>query len=209
MPILEKIKYNSHSVTLFLDDGTDEELPYSSLEKLKLETGKNISPEELEGIREAGERFRCKNSALKYLAIRSHSRGELEIKLKKKNYMYENIETTLDELTGSGYIDDHDYAVSFIINRSSRKVVGERYLRSELFRRGIAMNIIDKAIDDTGIREVDLRRVADEAEKKLRAIKNKTNKKSRLVSFLGSRGFDSGVIQKTVEMIDPDLLSDI
>jgi regulatory protein len=208
MPVLEKIKYNTHSITLHLDDGTDAELPYSSIEKLKLETGSELSFEELDRIREASERYRCRNSALRYLSLRSHSRGELKIKLKKKNYKSEDIEITLEELAEAGYIDDCDYAVRFIQNRSSRKVVGERYLKKELFQRGIAADIIEQALDETGAREVDLKRIVNEAEKKLHSIKNKKNKKSRLVSFLNSRGFDSGIIQKALEKIEPDRFSD-
>ncbi len=208
MPSIEKIKYNGHSATLLLDDGTQPEVPYSSIEELHLETGKDLSPEEVERVRDASERFRCRNSALKSLSLRSHSRSELVIKLKKKNFKSGHIETTLEQLAGSGYIDDHEYALRFIRNRTSRKVVGEIYLRKELFQRGVAANIIEQALDETGSREVDIQRVINEAEKKLISIKNKNNKKSRLVSFLSSRGFNSSVIQKTLEKIHPDNFSE-
>ncbi len=205
MASINKIKYNSHSVTLLLDDGTDAELPYSFLEELKPETGNELSPEELGCLREAAERFRCRNSALKFLSLRSHSRGELKLKLKKKGFSNDDIEFTLEQLAEMGYIDDHDYAVRFIRNRVSRKAVGEGYLRRELFQRGIVADIINDAMDEAGGREVDFPRIIKLAKKKVLSIKNSEKKRSRLISFLKNRGFDSRVIKKTLEELNSDL----
>ncbi len=208
MPSINKIKYNHHSVTLLLDDGTDAELPYSSLEELKLETGSELSPEELGSLREAAERFRCRNSALRFLSLRSHSRGELRTKLIKKKFTNEDIDFTLDRLARSGYIDDHDYAVRFIRNRVSRKAVGEGYLRRELFQRGIAADVIDNAMNEAGGRDIDFPRILNLAKKKVLSIKNREKRRSRLISFLKNRGFDSRVITKTLDELKSDLPPD-
>lgn len=205
MTSINKIKYNNHSVTLLLDDGTDAELPYSSLEEHKFETGSVLSPEELGCLREAAERFRCGNSALRFLSLRSHSRGELKLKLKKKSFNNDDIEFTLEQLAQMGYIDDHDYAVRFIRNRVSRKVVGEGYLRRELFQRGIAADIIDNAMNEAGGREIDFPRILNLAKKKVLSIKNRDKRKTRLISFLKNRGFDSRVITKTLDELKSDL----
>ncbi len=208
MPSINRIKYNHYSVTLLLDDGTGAELPYSSLEELKLETGSELSPEELDCIREAAERFRCRNSALRFLSLRSHSRGELRRKLIKKKFTNKDIEYTLEQLAQMGYIDDHDYAVRFIRNRISRKAVGEGYLRRELFQRGIAADIIDNAMDEAGGREIDFPRILNLAKKKVLSIKNSEKRKTRIISFLKNRGFDSRVITKTLDELKSDLPPD-
>ena len=94
-----------------------------------------------------------RESALKFLARREHSRGELRRKLSERFGFGERdaIESELSRLSESGLQSDSRFAEMFV--RESRTKFAPRRIRSELKRRGVSDAEIDSALSESQKRD--------------------------------------------------------
>ncbi len=91
---------------------------------------------------------RLLSSSFRILAIRSHSIQELKTKLSRKTNDDNSITQVITYLTEKGYLNDTEFAKSFVNSRLSRHL-GPALLKYELGRRGIAPNIINQVLKKT------------------------------------------------------------
>jgi regulatory protein len=101
-----------------------------------------------------GERPRLEQSALRHYALRAlarrqHSTGELRKKLEERAAHKPDVETLLLSLTESLWLDDQRFALEFA---RSRRALHRRYGRfriaQELRQREIAGDLIEEALDE-------------------------------------------------------------
>lgn len=85
-------------------------------------------------------------AAVRLLAMREHSRSELETKLSKKTESKDLLFAVLDELRKENYQSDSRFAESFVRSRANRGM-GPIKIRSELKNRGVDSAIIDEYLD--------------------------------------------------------------
>jgi len=137
--------------------------------------------------------------AVKLLGLRSHSRDELERKLRKKGYDVSCIEAVMEKLTLQGLIDDRVFGAEFIQSRSRRKPAGKLRMRSELRKKGVSDTIITTLVSAMNSRELCMKA----AEKKIRSLhaRSGADKKKRLEQFLHNRGFEWQDIQPVVKSL--------
>lgn len=83
--------------------------------------------------------------SLSLLAIREHSRYELQQKLLQRGYACEEIAPVLDQLVEQKFQSDARFAESYVHSRSSKGYGPER-IRLELQQRGVADWIVGDAI---------------------------------------------------------------
>jgi regulatory protein len=93
--------------------------------------------------RGAGE---ARNQALRLLASREHSRGELERKLLARGYEVAILVGVLDALTETGLLSDERMAEAYVAGRL-RKGFGPLRLRQELRERGLDDDLIGPCLD--------------------------------------------------------------
>lgn len=90
-------------------------------------------------------RERARDSALRLLARREHSRAELQRKLASRGLDGEGIETVLDSLEAQGCLCDERFADSFIRARMSAGY-GQLRIDRDLKSRGVASELIEAAL---------------------------------------------------------------
>ncbi len=131
--------------------------------------------------------------ALKLLGLRSHSREELQRKLRRKGYTPEIIEEVLETLTSRGVQNDLAFSIELISSRSRRKPAGKIKILADLRKRGVSENIIAELLKN--YESGGLCFLA--AEKKIRSLHGTTEieKKKKLELFLRNRGFEWNEIQ--------------
>ena len=87
------------------------------------------------------EIMETKNDALKFamklITLRKRSVFEIKTRLKKKEYESNIIEQVIKELKGYKYIDDEDFAESYINDRMNFRPCGRFLIKNELQERGI------------------------------------------------------------------------
>jgi regulatory protein len=85
--------------------------------------------------------------ALTYLSRRSLACNELEQRLVQKGFAIEEVTQTLERLTEWGYLNDHEYARSFI--RTKQGNYSKKRIGLELKRKGIEEELIQETLEET------------------------------------------------------------
>jgi regulatory protein len=85
--------------------------------------------------------------ALKSLAGRAHSIGELREKLRRRAERVEDIEDVVSRLKQSGYLDDSRYAESFATARLSGEKFGRSRVIRDLRQRRVAPALAERTVE--------------------------------------------------------------
>lgn len=109
-------------------------------------SGDEIDDGNLAAFKEAaGSRFAF-NSAMFSLDLRDHSERELRNKLSRK-FDENSVNTAMAKLLDLGLVNDYRYAENLTRELFERKKYGKNRVKSELYQRGIASEIINEVIE--------------------------------------------------------------
>lgn len=122
---------------------------------LGLFNGKEISDDELEELREKIGVRRAYNYAVSLLARREHSEKELMTKLSLKGYK-DGAKAALSKLKQAGYLDDERFAALYAKELQSLKRYGKKRIEQELYRKGVASDIIRDVLEGMEFSNKDL-----------------------------------------------------
>jgi regulatory protein len=143
------------------------------------------------------ERQKAKDFALNYLSYRSRSCKEVYDRLRRKGYDEEVIKQVVDYLIDLKYLDDRKFACDWSSFLIDRKMAGRKLIRHELYRRGIAEDIIEETIRriyDSEDREKEL--AFQLIRRRIGRYRKKEKEKLRraLANLLLRHGFSTSVI---------------
>src|ERR1700722_3511840 len=88
------------------------------------------------------------NLSYRYLSFRNRSEKEIREYLAKKNALPEVIERIISSLKEKKFLNDEEFARSFVLNRARLKPKGKALLKIELRQKGIAEDLIKKVLDE-------------------------------------------------------------
>ena len=136
--------------------------------------------------------------ALRFLETRPRSEREVRTRLLRDRPAPELLDRVVDRLRELGFVDDAAFARFWIENRERFSPRGSRALKSELFQKGLASQVIaeqlEESVDETaGAREVALRQAPRFAKLDHQTFRQK------LYGYLARRGFDYEAIGPAVE----------
>ena len=112
-----------------------------------LSCGKELTEAELDTLRAASERSRCRQRALRIIGTRAMSVKELTDRLKEKGETPDNAEDAAAWLEQMHLLDDAQYA-AMCVRHYAAKGYGTGRIRSELYRRGIPREAWDDALQE-------------------------------------------------------------
>lgn len=133
--------------------------------------------------------------AVKFLAIRLHTTGELHRKLKERGFKDRDIAPVLRKLEDQKFLDDERFAQIFVDNLKHYKDFGYYGIKAKLLQRQIPSDMIEKALDEFFSLEDELA-VARRFIGKLKKLGRKTWE--QLARSLQSKGFRADVIRKVL-----------
>lgn len=143
--------------------------------------------------------------ALRLLAQRSYTTGDLRRKLKRKRFSVDESESALTRLTESGLLNDAEFALRFARQKLSGSGSSAKRIRQLLQRKGIAGNVAEAAIartvEETGM---DLSEALERVARRRLAISNDLDpevRRRRLFAFLARRGYDLDDIYKVIDRV--------
>ncbi|WP_225969190.1 regulatory protein RecX [Treponema pedis] len=173
---------------------------YFNEEHLQLLTktcGALISGDLLDALLNAVRRYAVETAAMIYLNRAEHSRFQLEIKLKKKDFSAGDIKIALDYLSDKGFLNDGRFAAAWLNTRRISKKEGRKRLASELALRGVNFAVAEKALSDffSENSEEDICRTA----LKRQSVKYKD--KQKLLRSMQRLGFSMNLINLCLEEI--------
>lgn len=177
-------------------------LSLEAIERLGLRPGAEVGSLGPEIEREAAATA-AYDRAVEMLAARDRSRAELRRQLIRKGEPPEAADLALKRLVERGYLDDANYARSYVRSKLAGSGLGRRRLQQELARKGVERSTIDEAVAAV-LREqdADQRAIVQRiAAKKLRSLSmlDKATQKRRLYAFLTRRGYDAEEIRVSIE----------
>lgn len=110
-------------------------------------SGDEIDDGDLAAFKEAAGSRLAFNSAMFSLDLRDHSEREMRNKLSRK-FDENSVNEAVEKLVDLGLLNDRRYAENLTRELFERKKYGKNRVRNELFRRGIASDIINDVIED-------------------------------------------------------------
>lgn len=143
------------------------------------------------------EAERAFNRALRYLSLRARSKKELKDYLKKKKYNESVIEEAIKKLVELKFLDDKNYAGSFMRGRQIYKGRSKYFVKYELKKKGISEDIIEEVSQNA---QDDLKTAKDFVERKRRVYSKLEEKEfeEKMIRLLQSRGFSWDIIKNAL-----------
>ncbi len=145
---------------------------------------------------------KAKNYAFLLLKFRLRSEKELFYRLTRKKFEPAVIKKIIAFLKEKGFLDDNEFARSWIASRAKRPF-GPRRLRQELRLKGVAKDIIETELAKISAvypEEEVVGRAARIRFEKLRGLEP-AKAKRRIYEYLLRRGFSPDVIRDALEQL--------
>ena len=146
--------------------------------------------------REPGPDTRARNSAMRLLARREHSRAELRGKLVGRGFENDSVEELLQGLEDQDLLSDERFAMSLIASRAETGY-GPKRINLELRNRGVSEELAREALAKA---EVDWgQQVTDQAVRKFGSDPAQTFPEwARRARYLERRGFGQDAIRLAI-----------
>ncbi|MCX6168032.1 MAG: regulatory protein RecX [Ignavibacteriales bacterium] len=199
--IITALQRKGNNVVIIFDDSEPVTIDYRTVLDNGLRKNDTIDEKFFEQLISESSFLKIKDTAFRLLGRRHHSTLELRNKLVKKKYQKAIIEKVLTDLTEKKLLDDEQFAVAYLEERSVKKKIGINKLKAELFKKGIDRKIIDKILLNVDS-DLSYEQAFELAKRKCLFLQRKDLDKAKLKSkiflFLNSRGFESELIMKVL-----------
>ena len=188
---------SNEKFSVFVDDEFAFSLAKSDIVFFKLDVGEEISEKKFKYIYDEVIMIKAKNRAAKFLGASKKPEKAVRDKLTESGFDEDVCEKVIDELKKYGYVDDYDYALSYINDRVRLNPRSAYAIRMELRQKGVKDSVISEALEEADI---------DETGGIKRLIEKKTGgdldldekEKKRLIDFLLRRGYSYGKIKEAI-----------
>lgn len=194
-------KRSSERVTVKFDDDSTIILPLEVVIAARLRRGQEIEAGALETLQSEGDRWRCREAALRLVGFRARSRKELHRRLLQRGFPAAAVERCIVDLQSAGLLDDRAFADAFASDRLRSRPVGRTRLVYELRAKGVDEDTARLAAEQAfaaADSELDLARRAARRFRKQRG-EDGLRAKRRLLGMLSRRGFSRETIRTIVE----------
>jgi regulatory protein len=190
---------------ILVDDQVVATLSLDAIERLGLRIGVPYSESLANRVTIEAAALHTFDRALAMLAARPRAARDLERVLVRKGEPAEHVAAAVQRLIALGILDDAQFARQFIRAKIAGAGLSRRRLQSELWRRGVARDVIDAALAEVIAEdEVDENaQIAEVAAKKLRTLRSAdpAAARRRLYAFLARRGYDSAAIRRVMDAL--------
>lgn len=192
---IENQKNNQERKSIFIDGEYRFSLTVEDLYKLGLKSGQFICPEELERFITVSSVSKCKRYVLNLLTKKRYTEKELQMKMQSRGFLDDVAEQVIVFLKEYGYINDLQYAKSYINDSIHLRKKGKRLIRMELLKKGIGEDIISELLEKA---ETD-QELASLVEKKARMLDLNDRKNiKKIFDFCARRGYTYDEIRQAV-----------
>lgn len=186
-----------------IDSRTSVTASVDMISSLALGVGARVDSRLASRLGAAALRLAVLDKALALLAFSARSTRDLMTRLKRVGAREDDISAAIERLSELGLVNDAEYARNLARSRVIGGGVSRRRIKTELYRRGVAGDIADEAIQET-LQDVELDEHGSAmaaAEKRMRALRSldRELQRRRLYAFLARRGYPHDVISKVVQ----------
>jgi regulatory protein len=181
--------------SIYCDDRYSFSVSETMLLEQGLVAGQELTEGDLKKYKQLSLEENSFNRALRYAAIRNHSQWEMEQYLRRKDVSEDQSGLILARLTKLGFIDDNNFARSWVDNRRLLKPLSRRRLEQELRQKHVDSNIIKEVLEDDSTDERTV--LKSLIAKKRQQSSYKDNQK--LMGYLSRQGFSYDDIKSVMD----------
>ncbi|GAB4324126.1 MAG: hypothetical protein Kow0059_19610 [Candidatus Sumerlaeia bacterium] len=148
MPVISDIvprKRSGDRWILHLSSGEEFELDAEIAVRERLAPGMNLSVERLEALRREDEAVRAFRTAMRWIALRRHTRRDIERRLKQKGFSPWAVSEAGERLEARDKLNPQEFAQAFVRDKIKLSLYGPHRLRAALREHGVP----DAVIEDT------------------------------------------------------------
>lgn len=180
--------------SIFIDGKFSFGLGESALMQSGIRVGRELNGAELAILKDTAKTDKAYNQALGLIARRPRSEWEMREYLKRKDYDLEFIDTLIERLYTSKWLNDEDFTRKWVDNRRLLKATSKRRLTQELKAKRVSDEVIEKVLidDETDESEV-LRELIIRKQKQTRY-----QDQQKLIAYLIRQGFNYGDIKSAL-----------
>lgn len=176
------------------------------LSRFHIAEGQELSQESYEKIRTEVILKRAKLRAMHLLNDMWRTEAQLREKLTRNEYPADIVEAAISYVKSFGYINDYEYARSFIESRKERKSRREIYM--QLVGKGVPRELIDEAFEESYERDDSTEAIRRLLEKKHYDPENTTpEEKKKIMVYLVRKGFGYDDIRRTMQIYECEMYS--
>jgi regulatory protein len=176
---------NPGRVSIFMDGKYEFSLSLEELVKYKLKNNDELDKADVKKFKKISADGKLRARALEWLMNRPHSEREFRDYLYRKKAEPEQVENLVKEFTDKSYLDNGKFAAWFT-ELQARRGKSDRAIRAELFKKGIARDIVEEVIPQNAGQELD--RLREVVRKKTQLSRYK-NDPQKLMQYLVGQGF--------------------
>ncbi|MCI0362635.1 MAG: recombination regulator RecX [Phycisphaerales bacterium] len=147
---------------------------------------------------------KARKQAMKMIARRAYSRGQLAEALERKGYEAEIARRVVDELAADRWIDDEAYARGVAVAIGSRKAAGARLMEAKLAGRKIESELAERVAREAAS-ELGTVDAAEELVRRQMKVWTRLKPvaiRRRIEGLLSRRGFDEDVIEAVLSRLN-------
>lgn len=134
--------------SIFVDEKYAFSLSEDALLEQKIRVGLEVTPAELQALKDASKIDKAYNLTLAFVARRARSEWELRDYFRRKDIDEEAGDLILGRLKDFGYVNDLSFARSWVDNRRLLKPISRRRLTMELRQKHVADDIVRQVLEE-------------------------------------------------------------
>lgn len=203
MQVLKYKKKRDGKYLVSFSNGKEMEMYEEVILKYELLLKKEIDAKKILDIIAYNQECDVYYVALKYMKARLRSRLEVFDMLKRREYPLELIDKALNRLTEQGYLNDLNYASSFLHNQIITTSRGPKRVSYELEKKGISKEIIQEVMGAYNA-EIELEKIEKIVRRMIASNRNKGNLllKRKIEQELLHQGFHKQNIYTVLDSAD-------
>lgn len=203
MPRVTKISPQKRKkrVNIFIDEKFAFGIDLEILAKYDLRVDQELSHQEIEKIIKEGEFIKIYDKVLRFLSFRPRSAKEIKDYLYKKGVGLETQKMVIKKLKEKKLLDDWQFALWWLEQRTTFKFSGRRLLVAELIKKGVRREIIDQVLVKKITNSLERKLAIKAAQKKLPSYQKLSplEFRQKMSAFLLRRGFSWEVTKEVID----------
>lgn len=179
-------------VNVFIDGEFALGISLYVMQDERLHKGQLLSQADWDRLEQAERGSRAWNAALRLLEVRPRTEHEIRDRLRRKEFLPEQIDRVIVRLRELEMLDDAQFARLWVANRQNLSPRGAHALRQELRVKGVARDVAEEVVADSTDSESESAACAEVARRALHKYASAPDRATfqrKLGGYLQRRGF--------------------
>ncbi|MQS76597.1 recombination regulator RecX [Companilactobacillus halodurans] len=188
---------------IYLDGKYSFPVAENTLIEFRLMNGVELTDGQIKEIQSRENVNKAYGDAVNYLSYQLRTEKEIKEYLYKKEYHRDAVDLTIDRLKDLHYIDDENYAQSFINTQLRMSANGPKIIEQKMLQKGVPSAVIQNKLDEID-QDILVENAIEFAKKQVRKQKRASFKQmlNKLRQSLYQKGFNKEIIDETINHLD-------